>query len=88
MKRGEIETLRFAQKMVETMNMPKNAAKGDWKERDWLELYVGLQNEVQELFSECAKENKSPEDYDRIVSEAADVACYALMLADKFRALE
>lgn len=84
--RGKAEVSAFAEKMLETMNLPKNASKGDWKSKKWIDLYHGLQEEVSELFFECMQYehyDKSNEIRKKIRNEAADVAIFAMMLADK-----
>jgi NTP pyrophosphatase (non-canonical NTP hydrolase) len=90
--RGDEEIEQFAEDMLSTLNLTKNASKGDWKDKRWEELFDGLKGEVYELFEACMRlqiakgqgETFQNEKFkQRIVSEATDVALYAMFIADK-----
>lgn len=92
MLRGEKETQAFRDLMLEVLNRPKNVIKGDWSETTWLNLYFDLIKEVKELFAECCQNNVeaghlTPEQRKLIAYEAADIACFAMFIADKFMTL-
>lgn len=88
-KRGIWEVSAFAKAMLYTMNLKKNAIKGDWKDTDWRTLLQNLKDEVIELQIECIKHQTFPNEEikKRILLESTDVACSAMMLADKFSSL-
>lgn len=58
-----------------------NTHKGDWRDSPITDLVIGLLNEIDELVESVAI-GHDPED---IVKEAADVANYAMMIADVYR---
>lgn len=68
--------------MEHKMGLPKNIAKGDWRGSGTHlnDLFDGLQHEVGELADELV--DGTPES---IVKECADVANFAMMIADKAR---
>src|SRR5690242_19204641 len=88
-KRGSKEVTAFAKAMIYNLNLKKNAIKGDWRDNDWKYLLNCLKEETLELQIECIKHQTHPteEIKKRIRSEAADTACFAMMLADKFESL-
>ena len=87
MLRGEKEIGWFAERMLETLNLPKNVEKGQWCDKSWELLYSGLTGEVYELFEACMnlqlEKGENEKLRKRIVSEATDVALYAMFIADK-----
>lgn len=69
----------FAEQME--LALIKNDHKNGWLNDDWDELYDRIKDEMKELYKECGKFTK---DEEKIISEAADVANFAMMIADKF----
>ena len=68
----------FVGEMKRVLNIPKNSAKGDWRNEKLADLYQHLLAEVVELGIAIH------EGYDyEVVSEACDVAAMAMMVADK-----
>jgi len=51
--RGNTEIEWFAERMLDTLNFPKNVVKGEWKDKRWEELFEGLKGEIYELFEAC-----------------------------------
>jgi NTP pyrophosphatase (non-canonical NTP hydrolase) len=91
-RRGECEVKRFAEAMIEKLNEPKNLAKSDWKGLDMPYLFSRLDEEVYELqnalckpISKCVSSKAKKIE---ILKECADVANFAMMIADKVGALE
>lgn len=66
--------------MEHKMGLPKNVAKGDWRDPEtsvgW--LLSALRNEVDELEAELYTGSKRDVAY-----ECADIANFAMMIADK-----
>lgn len=84
-RRGECEVKKFAEAMIEKLNEPKNLAKSNWKECNTCYLFDRLEQEVSELRVEIIGDNTSEK---AILKECADVANFAMMIADKVGALE
>lgn len=78
--REEVEW--FADEMELTLQA--NDHKGSWRRRGISEasLFDHLLEETRELLDEL---HRVPKDPDRIISEATDVACLAMMIADRQR---
>ncbi len=68
----------FAEKMEDKLKA--NDHKTGWINDDWDELYDRLLEESKELYRECGKFTK---DESKIIGEAADVANFAMMIADR-----
>ena len=79
MRRGEPDVRAFAEAILERLNDPKNASKGDWRKMARGELLELLLHEVAELTAEIAYTYPEPEDVRR---EAADVGALAMFIAD------
>lgn len=80
--------IRFAWQMWRTLNMEKNAKKGDWRVNSLRELLDLAQREYEELFTaawqmECGKGGAR-----RVIEEAADLGAFCSFIADKARAME
>ena len=69
----------FYEQMEGKMLLPKNIAKGDWRESRIRDLYVLLIGEVRELEAELYSSGP----HDNIVKECADIANFAMMIADR-----
>lgn len=69
----------FAEQMEAALK--RNDHKTGWLNDDWDELHDRIIDEAKELYAECGKFTK---DKEKIIKEAADVANFALMIADKF----
>ena len=69
----------FAEQMEAALK--RNDHKSGWLNDDWDELYDRILDETKELYRECGKFSK---DEEKIIMEAADVANFAMMIADKF----
>lgn len=74
-RRGEKEVYAFAEAMIETLNLPKNAEKGGWGHLTYNSLLLRLEEEVQELREAIGKG-----DGVNAASEATDVGAFAMML--------
>ena len=70
---------RIAQE-IERNIQAHDEAKPDWQEMDLKVLIAELEGEVQELLQELYR---SPWKISAIVHECADIAAYAMMIADK-----
>lgn len=79
-RRGEKEVYAFAEAIIDTLNLPKNAAKGGWDSMNFGELMDRLQEEEAELndalFNDEGR-NLDPK------SEATDVGAFAMMIFNK-----
>jgi hypothetical protein len=84
-RRGECEVKRFAEAMIEKLNEPKNLAKSSWNNFNTRYLFDLLQQEVSELRFEIIGDNT---DKNVILKECADVANFAMFIADKVGALK
>ncbi len=69
----------FAEQMEAALK--RNDHKGGWLQDDWDELYDRIKDETKELKKEC---EKLYQDDEKIIKEAADVANFAMMIADIF----
>ena len=91
-RRGECEVKRFAEAMIEKLNEPKNLEKGGWKNCKLEYLLNRLRQEVEELEAELNRPiGCYPNSFvhaNEIKKEAADVANFAMMIADGVGALE
>ena len=91
-RRGEREVKRFAEAMIEKLNEPKNLAKESWNECHVDYLVYCLWKEINEV--ELVLKQKmscfasTKERKQEILKECADVANFAMMIADKVGALE
>ena len=76
------EVLRFALKMEEKLK--ENDRKGGWNSSSISYLLSGINRETEELSYALGQEGQSYSRTDRanIISECADVANFAMMLAD------
>jgi hypothetical protein len=87
--RGYKEVTAFAEAMKYNLNLEKNMVKGDWKKEEWPKLLHFLRAEVIELHEECIRYQSKPttDTQRKILLESADIACFALMVADKLGCL-
>lgn len=72
--------LWFTGKMDEMLD--KNSFKTGWKSLSFKWLLYRLRQETKELKQEL---NKKPMNFDKVIKESADVANFAMMLADNAR---
>lgn len=87
--RGQAEVKKFGKRMIEVLNNPKNAQKGDWNRLTWMQMVTLLKEEVAELEAECQLASyEGSANQEELFNEAADVAIFAMFLADKFRCLK
>ena len=89
--RGEEEAHTFAQSLVSRMNTRQNIHKPDWLEESYATRRAGLIEEAYEAWKEAyALEGTEGEErreiLRRLMAEAEDTACEALMLWDRARA--
>lgn len=81
-RRGEQEVYAFAEAIIETLNLPKNSAKGGWDSLSLGELMDRMKEEEDELndalFNDEGR-NLDPK------SEATDVAAFAMMIFDRLK---
>lgn len=88
--RGEKEIMSLAQAAIAQLNLPKNAAKGDWKEELDMQLFIWVEEETKELldaFSDYCGD-QCDDNLQKVREEAGDVVNVVMMLADKCGALE
>jgi hypothetical protein len=72
----------FAERMKAKLREPRNEAKGGWRDDGYLELMSRLSEECRELETEICDPMGSIQ---MLVDEAADVANFAMMIADRAR---
>lgn len=73
----------FAERMKQKLRKPENEAKGGWREDPFLNLLSRLNEERKELVAEICDDDKYSFDYEAIMNEAADVANFAMFIADR-----
>ncbi|QXE86004.1 hypothetical protein KP003_16815 [Geomonas nitrogeniifigens] len=78
-----ILVIRHALALWHTLNLPKNAAKGDWRQQDHFHLLHLLKAEVEELAVALWEWETGKGMAQRVEEEAADVSAFAAMVADK-----
>ena len=83
-RRGETEVKAFAEAMIQKLNEPKNLEKDHWKKCNARYLHDLLKQEVFELRLELIGSKTYKE---LILKECADVANFAMMIADSVGAL-
>ena len=86
--RRALLVLRHAYALWHTLNLPKNAAKGDWRQDDHFRLLHLLKREVEELSVALWEWETGRGSTKRVAEEAADVSAFAAMVADKARTKE
>lgn len=79
--RGKNAVSLLSHACLETLNRPKNAAKGDWKEMSWRQIADKLTEEYNELMAELWAAERG--DVSGVLAEAADVANCAAFALDK-----
>lgn len=80
------EVLRFAEQMEKKLK--KNDRKGGWLDEDYEYLMTCLEEEVEELRTLLDKGGfyyLTKRQRNRIIGEAADVANFAMMIADNIK---
>lgn len=77
----------FAERVKLKLREPRNEAKGSWREDTLYDLLSKLKREANELRAELRSEDEGL-NYDAIISEAADVSAYSMMIADVARILK
>lgn len=87
-RRGEREVKRFAEAMIEKLNEPKNLEKGNWVNCSFAHLQKRLLEEIKELEDVIEKWWDDDASEEEVLKECADVANFAMMIADKVGALE
>jgi len=70
----------FTREMEKKLSLPRNVAKTHWQEVSLRTLISRLQGEVEEAHSALLANH-----LDQLITECADVANYAMMIADKAR---
>ena len=85
-RRGEREVKRFAEAMIEKLNEPEKIAKGDWKQYNAWYHFDRLEQELTELKLELIGGSNTSRE--AILKECADVANFAMFIADVTGALE
>lgn len=90
-RRGEKEVHSFAEAMIETLNLPKNAQKTSWDGLSLLTLIRRTREELGELEDEIFVNRHKPElglrgaiDPDRVKAEATDLANFVCFIHDYF----
>lgn len=78
----------FAMRIKLKMREPRNEAKGGWRYEPLLVLLGKLNDERKELVAEICADGRDSFDFDAIITEACDVAAYAMMIADRARHLQ
>lgn len=78
-----ILVIRHAWAMWRTLSLPKNAAKGDWRQEDHFRLLHLLKREVEELSVALWEWETGGGSAERVAEEVADVSAFAAMVADK-----
>jgi hypothetical protein len=86
-RRGEVDCDRFMQNMLERLNDPKNAAKGDYRQLTLSEIQRHIQEEASELDDELQENPLFSIDVPALVHEAADLAVVAMIAAVKAESL-
>ena len=76
------EVLKFAQEMERKLRLHDD--RPHWKDSDFDYLFGRLKEEFFELLDEVTSEEIDPK---KIIDEAADVANFAMMIADNARKL-
>lgn len=80
-----ILVIRHAWAMWQTLSLPKNAAKGDWRQEGVWDLLAKMDREREELCVACWQFEHGRGSARRVAEEAADVSAFAAMVADKVR---
>lgn len=78
----------FTEKMGVELGRPENVAKGHWGNDTVVHLLARLVEEVGELMAACSdwyNPSMKSDTPDKITEEAADVANFAMMIADNTR---
>ena len=97
-RRGEREVKAIAEAMISKLNEPQNLVKGDWKDCEFDYLLKRAAEELIELEEAVEKWQRFKrrgldvftinEAAKEVLKEAADVANFPMMIADKVGALE
>lgn len=82
-RRGEVDCDRFLQNMLERLNDPKNAIKGDYRQMSFIDLKNKMDEEKAELVAELWKADTGMMDPAALIREAADRAVVAMFCAVK-----
>lgn len=77
------EVLWFAKEMENKLQ--ENDHKGGWQDESYSSLFNMLEKEVRELCSALIDNRSAGSELEDVRSEAADVANFAMMIADKAR---
>ncbi|PEP86132.1 hypothetical protein [Bacillus pseudomycoides] len=73
----------FAEQMESKLQ--ENDHKGGWKQCGKYWLFERMQEEMTELLQELSLFSNDAENEDRVIKECADIANFAMMIADKVR---
>lgn len=96
-RRGEKEVYAFAEAMIATLNLPKNAQKEPWEALSLLALIKRTHEELNELEDEIYINRHKPElgfrkvidvGNDRVKAEATDLANFAMFIFSYFNRKE
>lgn len=73
----------FAERMENKLK--ENDHKGGWGDCDLQYLYTRLGEETKELLNELQAFVYGENNHDKVISEAADIANFAMMIADRVK---
>jgi len=83
MERGRPEVSAFAEAMVQTLSLPRNAAKGHWSAMTFEQLVTKLREEQQELEEEVMRVRRyDDQGLEGLLHETVDLANVCMMLRD------
>ncbi|MBK5474390.1 hypothetical protein JFU54_28820 [Bacillus sp. TH19] len=77
------EVIWFAECMESKLQ--ENDHKGGWKQCGKYWLFERMQEEITELLQELSRFGNDAKNEDMIIRECADIANFAMMIADKVR---
>ena len=80
--------IRHAWQMYRNLTLPRNLAKGDWRELSQQELLRLAMVEYEELFVACWELECGKGTAQRVAEEAADLSDFAAMIASNARRAE
>lgn len=79
----------FTERMKDKLREPRNEAKGGWRADGLWTLLRRFEDESAELWDEvCEDDAYNIGNVEAIISEAVDVANFAMMIADRARQLK
>lgn len=86
-RRGAKEVYAFAEAMIETLNLPKNAQKEPWEMLSPIDMICGAIREMGELEKEIIHDGKMKNVVkpDRVRAEATDLANFAMFIFSRYK---